>query len=635
MANQFQFHYVKTPTGTISGQSVLTQTEDAINDLGQYMAEATQDATDALTQATQAVNTANTASQNASQALSTANSALGTVNTLSVTVNSWNTRISTAESNASNALTTANQASNNASQAVTTSNSALETAQQAVTTANGASQTAQQASASAAQAVGTAGSALTTAQQAVQTAQQAVTDTDAIRDEINSDMETINEQVAAATTQAQNAAASASSAASAAQSAVDDATEMLNAVVAYIPQNLTEDQQAQARENIAGVGFEDYATASTGGVVKVTGTDGITINSSGVIAVDFDAMPPEQMEQVVLSMVQEGGGISVDRNGQLYVDFASMPTNKFEDMLKSIRVPIWLTANKQFYVNGTSGSDNLDEGRGESASLPFKTISACVKYVTDNYNISSYIAYINVTSGTYTVQTNTLLFPDFNSTSGYIVLRGSDGNNTVTIYREDGAAPAQSTQGVYEFRGINFSINANSQNGTRSGLVLSCFSALDYSDITFNNCNFTFTVDSDDPPVGFVGRIIQAFNYANVNLSGTTTIKAINTRGRSVDGLFAAGNSRISILGGSSTQYIVYVSGDIINVTHVSTGQITANTNGPQIDATVEVPENETLTGRRYRVEAGGSINTNGGGAEYFPGTTEGVLDTSTYCWYK
>ena len=76
-SKEFQFHYVKTPTGSISGQSVLTQTEDAINDLGDYMVDATADATEALNKATEALNTANTAQQNASEALSTANAASG------------------------------------------------------------------------------------------------------------------------------------------------------------------------------------------------------------------------------------------------------------------------------------------------------------------------------------------------------------------------------------------------------------------------------------------------------------------------------------------------------------------------------------------------------------------------------
>lgn len=250
MANSFQFHYVKTPTGTISGPSVLTQTEDAINDLGEYMAQATANAEEALSQASQAVSTANTAQQNASEALSTANSALGSVNTLAVTVNSWNGRITTAEGNASNALTTANQAVGTANQAVDTANSALETAQTAVTTANSAVQSAEEANTAATQAVGTANQAVNTANQAIETAQNAVTDTDAIRQEITADMETINAQVSTVQTAAQNAANSAQAAATAAQNAVDDATDLLKAVVSYEPQTLTEDEQQQARENI-------------------------------------------------------------------------------------------------------------------------------------------------------------------------------------------------------------------------------------------------------------------------------------------------------------------------------------------------------------------------------------------------
>lgn len=208
-SKEFRFHYVKTPTGAISGQSVLTQTEDAINDLGDYMIEATGDATEALNKATEALNTANTAQQNTVEALSTANSALGSVNTLTITVNSWDGRIKKAESNAANAVTAATEASNNASQAVTTANSALNTAQQAVTTANAANATAQNASATATQAVGAANAANATAEEAKQIAQRAVTDTDGIREEINQNMTVITEKVTEATTQAQNSAASA------------------------------------------------------------------------------------------------------------------------------------------------------------------------------------------------------------------------------------------------------------------------------------------------------------------------------------------------------------------------------------------------------------------------------------------
>lgn len=208
-SKEFHFHYVKTPTGAISGQSVLTQTEDAINDLGEYMSQSTTNADEALRQAKQAVSTANTAQQNAAEALSTANSAIGKVNTLTATVNSFDGRIKKAESNAANAVTAATEASNNASQAVTTANSALNTAQQAVTTANAAKTMAQNASTAATQAVGTAGAANATAEEAKKIARQAVTDTDGIREEINQNMAVMTQKVTEATTQAQNSASSA------------------------------------------------------------------------------------------------------------------------------------------------------------------------------------------------------------------------------------------------------------------------------------------------------------------------------------------------------------------------------------------------------------------------------------------
>lgn len=73
--DSFSFHYVKTPTGEISGASFMQQTEDVINDLGKFATESTQDSTEALRIAKEAMSTADTANANAATALSTANSA--------------------------------------------------------------------------------------------------------------------------------------------------------------------------------------------------------------------------------------------------------------------------------------------------------------------------------------------------------------------------------------------------------------------------------------------------------------------------------------------------------------------------------------------------------------------------------
>lgn len=208
-SERFQFHYVKTPVGTISGQAVLTQTEDAINELGQYMYDATTDATDALNKANEALATANTAQQNAAAAVATANSALDSVNSLTVIVNSWESSIQEAVTDASQAVQTANTASENASQAVTTANAANNTAntalsnsQSAISTANNADQLATEAKA--------------TAQEALSTAEEAVRDT-------ASDLAQVQTLVQTATDQANAASSSASAAATSAQAADNSA----------------------------------------------------------------------------------------------------------------------------------------------------------------------------------------------------------------------------------------------------------------------------------------------------------------------------------------------------------------------------------------------------------------------------
>lgn len=86
MAEKFLFHYVYTAVGTLSGQSFITQTEDAINDLARYASEGNADATEALRLAKIANDNSETALNNSSQAVSTANSALSQVKTLTTTV---------------------------------------------------------------------------------------------------------------------------------------------------------------------------------------------------------------------------------------------------------------------------------------------------------------------------------------------------------------------------------------------------------------------------------------------------------------------------------------------------------------------------------------------------------------------
>ena len=121
MSEHYDFHYHPTGSGAISGQQVLEQTEDAINELGDYVNDNVGGAMDV---AQQALETAQTANTNAQTALDTANSFSGAIQSAQQDASTALSTAQTAQTTASNANNTAIQASQDASSAVTTANNA-------------------------------------------------------------------------------------------------------------------------------------------------------------------------------------------------------------------------------------------------------------------------------------------------------------------------------------------------------------------------------------------------------------------------------------------------------------------------------------------------------------------------------
>lgn len=154
---------------------------------------------------------------------------------------------------------------------------------------------------------------------------------------------------------------------------------------------------------------------------------GLAVDSAtGKLIVDFASMNPAIMRNVVLSMVQDGGGLAVDSNGQLYVDFENMPTDKFENLLKQLRVPIWLDSAMTFYVATNGVDDATEEGRGLSSGKPFATIGYAVQYVCDTYNMSRFRATIRVAAGDY--GTGRVILPSYSATTGIVRIEGATGS---------------------------------------------------------------------------------------------------------------------------------------------------------------------------------------------------------------
>ena len=121
MSEHYDFHYQPTGSGAISGEQVLQQTEDAINELGDYVNDNVGGAMDV---AQQALETAQTAETNAQTALDTANSFSDAIQSAQQDASTALSTAQTAQTTASNANNTAIQAQQDANTAVTTANNA-------------------------------------------------------------------------------------------------------------------------------------------------------------------------------------------------------------------------------------------------------------------------------------------------------------------------------------------------------------------------------------------------------------------------------------------------------------------------------------------------------------------------------
>lgn len=183
---KFDFHFVPTPTGEISGAQVLKQAEDGINGVGDLAAQSDSNSAEALAKAKQAVETANNAQSAASNATAEAEAAQEKVNTLAKIVQGYDEKISDAVTAAQGAVTTANGAASSATAAHDAADKAAQAAKASQAASEKSAEQAETAAANAAEAIGEAAKAAASASEAqaaaetargeAQTAQSAASD---------------------------------------------------------------------------------------------------------------------------------------------------------------------------------------------------------------------------------------------------------------------------------------------------------------------------------------------------------------------------------------------------------------------------------------------------------------------------
>lgn len=389
---------------------------------------------------------------------------------------------------------------------------------------------------------------------------------------------------------------------------------------------------------------------------------GLTTDEDGKLVVDFSQMPKDELEELIKSLlpttggnletdddgklvvkveelIQDGGGLSIDDDGKIYVDFDSMPTDKFETMLKSIRVPIWITSTKYFYVNSVTGSDTVVSGIGESQDKPFKTIKACANYVTENYNINSRAVGILLADGTY--NENNIRLGEFSRSTGSIVIRPIDEDSYGVIINDDsGSANATFiiSGGNWYLRGLDIDKVISAYNDGIAHFV-SVISG-DAGVLELEGCDISFSYTGEAPTSGSVYmREIAAYDSAEIVIAATSKSrnKIVGDMGNNsnLNVVFAERGGKIKFTGSNTSQARCTIQsyGTFSAFAFCSNAIITI-VGGTQYNPKFEVPLEQTATGKRYGVINRGYIGTGSAGPTFFPGSTDGTVEESSYSVY-
>ena len=376
--------------------------------------------------------------------------------------------------------------------------------------------------------------------------------------------------------------------------------------------------------------ISQYVAKSDGGLRMDTNT--------GKLIVDFSLMPTAEFESIVQGMVQTGGGLAVDSQGQLYVDFDSMPTDKFEALLSSLKMQIPLSANMTVYVatNDAAASDTIDDGRGTSAK-PFKTIQACVNYITQNFALGIYNIYIRIKQGTYS---ESVTLPVFTRTSGSVTLMADDDGNPPNIVNSTNTGIIITVSGGpwYLRRIIVQGTRTASNNGLENFHETVVATGAD-SSVTLQGCVFIESFTGQAPIAGHNHiRMITArsggsltfgtiANYGNKieYHKGNATSLTVIMEERSGSMILPSTNSDTAVVD-------IETYGEASVFINVDTNSTFSKIPGGLHSQQFVVPQDQAATGTKYRVARGSGIYAPSDG---FPGDVSGTADAATCGWYS
>lgn len=333
------------------------------------------------------------------------------------------------------------------------------------------------------------------------------------------------------------------------------------------------------------------------------------------------AITPEGLLSVLIASTSQAGlvkpryGLKIGKDGSLDVDFGDMPTDKFEELLKSIRVPIWLTKSLTVYV-ATTGSDTLDDGRGLTPDKPFASIQAAVNYVSTTYNLYKYNATISVAPGNYGREH--ILLPSYTTSTGKLIIKGSGAARTDVVCGRFVSSYAS----IYEIYNLTIF-----QKDVTSGTVGSVEASAGQIDLYNVQVNFAGIQQGTGQLWGvfvYGSGVVRAWSTASADIPNGLFF---NCAGAEPYGLIIASGSRFEFAAD------ITVTGDaawkscavLAQQAGVVSRSLSAAANpGRRPNVNTE----GTITGRRYTANLNGLVNVAGAGPDFWPGDTEGNVSS-------
>lgn len=324
-----------------------------------------------------------------------------------------------------------------------------------------------------------------------------------------------------------------------------------------------------------------YASKTQHGIMRVgTGLD----VTGGLVSVS-------KASKTVLGGIIVGYGLTVDSAGRTNVNFDDMPPDQFEDILKQLKVPIWIEGNSIVYVRKT-GSDS-NPGTTEA---PFLTINKALQTVCDNYNMSRFSFTIDVGEGEFDEDVQ---IPSFTSTTGFIRIKGVKGKSIVK-----GCLYTSVPTGRVSVDGVSIEDAGRITPGS-SGY--GCLFIASTGQINLYNTKLNSAIQN--------GRGVAAIRVTG---GGSVIIR----EGNEISGSY----TNVFFIDGGTAQIFKDVT--VTNVTTSSSFAAATNLGIISSNAAANGGVNPVFkgnaTGRRYAVTANAIINVKGGN-NYFPGNQEGV----------